>query len=573
MHLHVLILNRKLTIAFRDTSEKRTSATWKVESQSNRYVQVHANAKMWNTAFQEHRQVSPICSGFLHWDMQREQIRGLGCREQMICTHCNYRSKLFTLYEEIVTARKGRKPAKVNVGLAIGLSKTPIAAAGYRRLCLSTNLPPPSARGLQNTANKVLPEIERISKADMKNRRENLKVKQQQSGKSNSNVIDVQCDGLYNNNLYSGVGKTPFQPATQVIYSVAENVTPQHDIIGLVVHNKLCSKGMHLKSCEDHQCLGKECTATIPFQKSIGDEKSWAKEALSEIKEVNDVEVGYITTDPDSGAYQAATELHEEGVTTTKPTHQLDTRHVSKNHRQFIKKNKDLPSMLKGRTAKIRTKMQNNLAIDLSERCHAEVCEAFKKYPNDFNLIRNKLSYAADAIVDCYQDWHLKCARHSFLCKGLRKNNWLKNNVILGKSFGLKQTKKTSEILRKCINYRLSPAMLEKTKVNSNTQKVEAFNRAIRTSVPKNVTFSRNVSGRAHSAAHSVNYGAAHSIFELCNQLNCAIMPESKVHKAIEQLQKTTNMLKDYKKSIAACKSRAEKRAILYDLYERHQEE
>ncbi|CAG2198087.1 unnamed protein product [Mytilus edulis] len=34
--------------------------------------------------------------------------------------------------------------------------------------------------------------------------------------------------------------------------------------------------------------------------------------------------------------------------------------------------------------------------------------------------------------------------------------------------------------------------MMEKTKLNSNTQKVEAFNRALRTSIPKNVSFSRN---------------------------------------------------------------------------------
>ena len=29
----------------------------------------------------------------------------------------------------------------------------------------------------------------------------------------------------YNNNLFSGVGKTPYQPATQCSYNVAENVT------------------------------------------------------------------------------------------------------------------------------------------------------------------------------------------------------------------------------------------------------------------------------------------------------------------------------------------------------------
>ncbi|XP_063419337.1 uncharacterized protein LOC134702198 [Mytilus trossulus] len=378
---------------------------------------------------------------------------------------------------------------------------------------------------------------------------------------------------MYNNNLYSGVGKTPFQPATQVIYSLAENVTQQHDIIGLVVHNKLCSKGKHLKPSDEHQCLGKDCSATIPFEKSIGDEKTWAKELLQELKESNDMEVEYLTTDPDSGAYQAATDLHDEGVTKTKPTHQLDTRHISKNHRLFIKKNSRLCEILKGNTVKLRTQIQNKLAIDLSERCHGEICKAFDKYGNDIDLIRNKLTFAADAIVDCYQDWHLKCAKHSLLCKGLRNNNWLGKRALLGKKFGIKHTKKSSEILRECVNYRMCPAMMEKTKLNSNTQKVEAFNRALRTSIPKNVTFTRNTSGRAHSAAHSVNVGMANSIFTLCDKLGCSITANSKVHQAVKQVQKTTNMLKNYKKTIDACVTRSERRAILFDLYERHQEE
>ncbi|CAC5391353.1 unnamed protein product [Mytilus coruscus] len=256
--------------------------------------------------------------------MKKGEVRGLGCREQMKCT---YRSKYFSLYEEIATNKPGRRPAKVNVGLAVGLSKTLTAAAGYIRLCLSTNLPPPSARGIQDACNKILPEIEEISKNDMKMRRERLKDIQQQNGKSSPHIINAQSDGMYNNNLYSGVGKTPFQPATKFIYSLAENVTQQHDIIELVVHNKLCSKGKHLRLSDEHQCLGKDCSVTIPFKKIIGDEKTWAKELLQELKESNDMEVQYLTTDPDSGAYQAATELHEAGITKTKPTHQLDTRH------------------------------------------------------------------------------------------------------------------------------------------------------------------------------------------------------------------------------------------------------
>ncbi|CAG2204534.1 unnamed protein product [Mytilus edulis] len=109
---------------------------------------------------------------------KKKKIRGLGCREQMKCTHCTYHSKYFSLYEEIATNKPGRRSAKVNVGLAVGLSKTPMAASGYIRLCLSTNLPPPSARGIQDACNKILTKKE-MNKNDMKMRRERIK---QQNG-------------------------------------------------------------------------------------------------------------------------------------------------------------------------------------------------------------------------------------------------------------------------------------------------------------------------------------------------------------------------------------------------------
>lgn len=62
--------------------------------------------------------------------------------------------------------------------------------------------------------------------------------------------------GQYNNNLYSGVGKTPFQPVTQASYTVAENVTFKKRIIAAEAINTLCSKhGFHAKHdepCDRH---------------------------------------------------------------------------------------------------------------------------------------------------------------------------------------------------------------------------------------------------------------------------------------------------------------------------------
>ena len=50
------------------------------------------------------------------------------------------------------------------------------------------------------------------------------------------------------------------------------------------------------------------------------------------------LEVEYLTTDPDSSAYRAAMRLYADSVTSVEPRHLIETRHVSHNHRKYIKK-------------------------------------------------------------------------------------------------------------------------------------------------------------------------------------------------------------------------------------------
>ena len=150
--------------------------------------------------------------------------RMLCWREKVICDRCQYVSQRYNLYDEIETGKPGRKSATANVGLNIGLSQTPIGPSNVRKLCLRTNIPAPSRRGLQKCANKVCKTIENVNKSDMKARRKTLRTINLLRGQPETEIA-VQSDGMFNNPLYSGIGKTPFQPATQCSYSVVENVT------------------------------------------------------------------------------------------------------------------------------------------------------------------------------------------------------------------------------------------------------------------------------------------------------------------------------------------------------------
>lgn len=525
------------------------------------------NAIMWNSVFREHQRLHPNCNGFLQWNMEREEKFGFVNREEAMCDKCNYQSRKFKLYEEVQTKKPGRKAAKINVSAQAALSQTPLGYTGLRKIVLGCNMPAPSASGLQKRANKVLPEIININKEDMKARRKQLIEINTLRGRKDPGSVSLQADGAYNNAIYSGIGKTPFQPATQVVYSVAEAETEDKSIIGVVCKNKLCS--IHpIKSGE--KCTS-SCSSNLTFMKSIGDEYTWAKEALQDLAS-DGIEAKHLTTDPDSSAYRAADDLYLENTTSTEPEHFLDTRHFLNNHRKNIKNNKELGEIMPGRTKKDREKLLNNFALDLAERCQSEFTQAMQKYGGDFTKVKNKISFTVDAIPACYTGNHELCRRHSFVCKGGKKF-WLSNRAFLPNSFKIRKLDENLNAIRKCVLYRLSPSALKKTRLNLNTQKVEGFNRSLRRSLPKNVTYTKNFEGRVHSAIHSVNLGPGESLLVICKQLGAEISPGSAAEKELKAIQKTDRMQKAYKKSMKYKKERSNTRKHLYKIYEKHQEE
>ena len=542
----------------------------RLNSTGYRIVSIKKNEEMWNQCFKEHMQQNNTCKGQLKWHLPSEERRGMSCRQTMVCTSCNYKSKLFNLYHEVTSQGRGRKAADINLGLQVGLHLSPIGTSSLQRICLSSNIPAPSNYGMQKAANKVNKTIHNANIIDMKQRRARLKKVNEIRG-VDSSIISVQGDGMYNNPLYSGIGKTPFQPATQTVYSFAENETKHHDIIQLITKNKLCSKHKHL-SDNQHTCKPSTCSANIPFQKSIGDEYSWAKEGVEELDKEG-LHVAFITTDPDSAAYRAASDIALHNDRKFQVHHSVDTRHFNETHRKYIKRSGNLDKIVLGRTKIQRSKMAANLALDIASRCQAEFNEAYKTCSGDANVLKKKLSYTCDAIIQCYQGSHEKCRRNSFVCKGFVKDNWVLKSDYLGETFKLQHGEETSEALRKCISYRLSPVSLNRTMFNANTQKVESFNRSLRRSLPRNVTFSRNFSGRAHAAAYSVNNGECNAIINLCSKVGSNIEKGSVVHRQLENLQKHNEKRKLKSKSIKYKCIRSSNRNKIFKMYEKQQEE
>lgn len=415
--------------------------------------------------------------------------------------------------------------------------------------------------------------IQKENRADMKRRREQLKKLNRWQNLPENNVA-VQSDGTYNNPLYSGVGRTPFQPATQCAYVVAENQTSQKQIIALETVNKLCSKnGFHTADDEPCDIKSGACSATACIETNIGDEQNWAKMSFEDLLTDN-LEVSVLTTDPDTKAYQAAMDLHENKQCKTCPEHQIDTRHLSQNHRKRIKNNVHVLNMMPGLTRTYRLYLRNRFSADISRRCQAEFNMAHTAVRGNFEDLISAIHKCISAIKRCYCGDHSYCKLYSYVCKGEDNNNWLSKSCYLRPNFRINASKPSNQqALLECIEYRLSDDMVELTRLNSNSQKVEAFNRSLKRSLPKNVTFSKNFPGRAHSAVHSVNNGPGNSIRRLCDVAGCPIPKGSKVDKGLEALQKSCEKQKAREKSLDAKYKRKVRRDKMFKIYEKHQEQ
>ncbi|KAK3106993.1 hypothetical protein FSP39_004584 [Pinctada imbricata] len=526
---------------------------------------------MYNECIDEHAEQFPHCKGksTLYWDLSKEQQWGLCWIEQMFCAKCSYKSKPYPLYKEVDgESTKGRKAANINRGIHVGLSQTPIGPTSLRRVLMSVHVPPPSKAELQKSANKVCSNICEVNKLDMQRRREDLK-KINKLRNEPEHVINIECDGAYNNKLYSGVGRTLMQPATQCNYVVAENVTGKRQIIAMTNVNKLCSKhGFHSEIDSTCDIKKTKCSTTDPMESSIGNEGEWASRSLGDLKE-SGLEVKYMTTDPDTKAFLAAQDLFDGGVTSTEPKHLLDSRHLTENHRKFIKKNTVLLNNMPATTKSDKESLLSLFAMDLSKRCQAE-CEAL---PKTSTKIFSQLPILIETIINCYCGDHGLCVLHSKVCDSLNSKNWITKSVYLLADFCIKRNDATYKALSECIKYRICESRIEKTVLNSNSQKVEATNRVIRRSVPTNVTYPRNFDGRSQSAVHNLNCGPGESMTKLLSAEGCPVPSGSKVAKSLKKEQELNVYHKKYNQNPASKLKRCIRRRKLFDMYREHKEE
>ena len=82
----------------------------------------------------------------------------------------------------------------------------------------------PDYSALQKTSNIVMAEVVNLNKVDMSPRCHQLVDINRLCRSKSPHAIPVQCEVTYINPLYSGIGETLFQRATQSVYFFAEGV-------------------------------------------------------------------------------------------------------------------------------------------------------------------------------------------------------------------------------------------------------------------------------------------------------------------------------------------------------------
>ena len=570
-HSHTMLLRPKKTeeSILQKYEQCKNSACQAV---GNRIVDMTLMATAYHEAQQNHIKIQPACCNVLLPRQELEVQRGLGVEEVFGCNSCGFCSKRYKLYSTQYNQhrRPGRAAVAQNVGLQIGLHNTSIASAAIRRLLSCLDITVPSRSGLQKAANRVGPLLEQENLRDMQERRFKVKDILEYRGFKRDTPISTELDRQYNNPLRSGRKKTPFAPATQTRDILIENVTADKYVIMYNHENKICSSLSILQddgTKSTQWCPGRHsgCTATLPIDSNIGDEKRGGlKIGEKLLSSPEPLKISKVTTDADGhGTAGIQDVMQRVGVTTESL---LDTVHLNRTFFRKLSKikfsNKVFPSLT---CKKKQTYVTARLVEDLGYRIQSEISAAQRKYGVKLNDLHAALKESMTVIDMCYAGNHSKCKKVSLVCNSNYKFPYLPKEI----RGNVKLTGNDKVKLLDVVNKRTIASVLQKTRYKSTSQKAESVFSALKQTNPKHsVTFSRNACYRDHSGIHLINCGPGVSVLK---KLEAAGVP-LRCHKlsaslrALKQMQHRRNYHK-FRSRASLMKRRAARRRQLYEAH------
>lgn len=504
---------------------------------------------MVNTCYREHAEREDGCR-VPQFELLKETKKGLCWSQSLKCKGCSYESKMFKLYEEVASQTRGPKPAKPNVGLHVGLQECSIGNTKARVLLASTNTPPPNPSTLQRSSNKVARITSSAAEQDLQSRCANMKNINRLRGLPADSAVPVTFDVRYNSNTIASRSKMG-QSATQAIGVAIEGQTDQKQIFGLHLENKLCHQGALLRGRGINvTCPGghRGCTANKSSPEPFT-EYDIAKQIGTSLAAQN-IKVKYFTTDGDSKSADGMQAAMSELDPTWRVCRQADTTHLGQSLFRSVLKTQFSDAMFNKGCDLEKKDQQKLFALDLKHRTQKIYREMYTQYAGNITKISKRVPTVIECSIDCYAGDCQSCRKQSVVCPG-GKNNWRSQSKYLqvcgATHFNL--TEADRQEIRDLMKFYLGGAALNLLKMNTNTNKNEAANRAISASLPKNVKYCRNAKARALSAICRLNKGAGNSLLDSLEVVGSAIARGGYTAKAVKQIQNRADYHKQYKKT------------------------
>ena len=493
---------------------------------------------MYNECILQHSTQKNMCA-IPEFTIAREVKVGLCWQCCLRCTKCGFMSGIYKLYNEIETGKRGRRPAAPNVGLQVGLQESTTGNVKGRLILTCLNLPVPNRSVMQRTANKVATATATMTLADLAKKRENVKRVNRLRGLPENSPINIAMDSRYYSATITGAYHAG-QNASQAIAVAVEKQSGRSDIVGISIQNKLCSLGASLRRRgQDVTCPGHaNCTATLPADEPLSEYTAGVD--IGRQFASQNVGLRYVVTDGDARSAEGVKAGMSE--TACEVERQADTTHLEQSLFRNSMKAQFSARMFPGSTAVIRKEQKKMFSLDVKNRCHRIHSEMQNMHAGDSRKVASRMPRVIETTLDCYGGDCGKCRFNSVVCAGGKKKNWWHRSMYLqtGRIHHLNMTDADRVTLRKLIEMRLGIQALAITKLCLNTNRNEALNRSLSSTLPKNVNFSRNVTGRACAAIDRLNYGAGTSTLRKL-ELNNAPITISKggsVARATRQIQR-----------------------------------
>ena len=475
----------------------------------NRVVNLDLIISMFNSMYRDHQSSAAHCNA-IEVKLLKERKVGLGSDLTFACRRCNFVSETYQTYKPRLGSGSNRDAAATNMLLASALQDTSIGVEKANILLASLDIPPPSKSHMQTLTEEASQLTVQLNEEDMAEKRQLVVQHNQDLGVADPNQMHLSFDCRYNANRMVSSCK-PGQAASQSYRVAIKNNTGSKYVVGLAIENKLCWTGAFLKNQGIAvDCPGGHpgCTANISYMEPHL-ERRMAYDIARQMHQ-EDITVRTLTTDGDTKAFLGMQDFYKDVGKASTVTRQADPQHLGSSQIRRARRAHWSKEMFpRHRTRQARQIALTAFAKDIKARCSKIIHKLRQQGDGDITQMLNDLPDVCAATVDCYSGNCGRCPEKSLVCSGIGgEGDWWFESKFLpthGIREGLKMTETDRELLKSVLDIRLSEQAVYSVASNTSTQKCEAFNRGVLSTLPKEVNLSKTFPGKLHAKTLQLN--------------------------------------------------------------------